>query len=358
MSKSLDTPSLLLWPGPKRSQRNPYIGQFANAMANEGFAIKEFGLRSWRFGFGRSDAVLIHWPESAARTNNGLFQQLTFRLFLVTLTIFRRRGHSIVWLFHNASPHSKSGLPLGRFASKVDCLLSPSATGLRVARQLFPCLSSVPSGVSRLGVYPKTSIEVGRSSRSELGLRETSTVLLHFGHLRRYKGVEGLLNAVRQSEAKDLELVIVGDSSDEAYRSEILDAASKIEDPRLTLKLEFLAPEVLSEYLAAADGVVLPFTDVLHSSSMLLARSAGVPTLVPGIGSIPEYAALDPGIVMYTPPIDSGNLDKFIDKLTVGSFDNSGPLPDELQWDHIGSETASILSTIVGRPIHDRIEAR
>lgn len=344
------SPSLLLWPGPEKADRNAYIGDFASSLADKGFAVHGFSLRRWAYGFGEFDALVVHWPESAARSSLWMIRQLTFRAFLLSVAVFRSRGNRVVWVFHNATPHAKKDLPLHRFARKVDCLLSPSRVGLASAIAQYPSLSELPTGVSRLGRFAQKHTHPEQPvTRSELGLPDKATVLLHFGYLRRYKGLESLVTALSELPRNDIRLVVAGEVHDDSYASELTALVAAADDDRVVLDLDFLSRERLAAYLAVADGAVFPFSEVLHSASAMLARSAGLPVLVPAIGALPEYADLDPGLTLYQPSLTGHVLEQFAAQSSETGTAHEEEWPVELCWESIGAATASALYTVLGK---------
>ena len=286
----------------------------------------------------------VHWPEAAAQGSRPWQQKASFNLFLLTLDVFRRRGGKAAWIFHNKLPHSKQDLPMDRFAKRVDVLLSPSHIGLELATQMYPCLGDVPSGVSRLGRYDESySTAPNSTPGEEQKLRDDQTVVINFGHIRRYKGLEDLLSAASSASCEELSVVVIGEVHDADYGKELEALSSTL--PNVQLKLGFMDSAELASNLSAADAAVFSFTDVLHSSSLLLARSAGLPVLAPAIGSLPEYAELDSGLHLYEGLLTGEDLDNFAEQ--IGHAEGHRQFPADLEWTNIGPEIARLLEQVL-----------
>lgn len=103
-------------------------------------------------------------------------------------------------------------------------------------------------------------------------------VMLFFGRLRGYKGVDDLLSAFALT-AIDGTLIVAGAPEGSETEERIRRTAAA--DERVRLLLDFIDAERVPTLFAAADVVVLPFRDVTHSGSVMLALSLGRPVLVP-----------------------------------------------------------------------------
>ncbi|ARA92988.1 hypothetical protein AWN76_007335 [Rhodothermaceae bacterium RA] len=123
-------------------------------------------------------------------------------------------------------------------------------------------------------------------ARKRLGLPVADTVLLHVGFIRPYKNVPHLIRTFRRLPESGMRLLIGGQPATAALRAEIEAAARG--DARIALDLGFLPAEQLTDYVAAADLVVLPYAEILNSGTALLALSLNRPVLVPALGALLE----------------------------------------------------------------------
>ena len=132
----------------------------------------------------------------------------------------------------------------------------------------------------------------GPDARRRLGLGAQDKVLLFFGNIAPYKGVEYLVDAFLESAPRDsgYRLVIAGrPKGSEAYWSGI---AQKIQASpwrdRLVLKIEFVPDEDTEIYFKAADVLVLPYTHIFQSGVLFLGYNFGLPIVATDVGSLKE----------------------------------------------------------------------
>jgi glycosyltransferase involved in cell wall biosynthesis len=139
-------------------------------------------------------------------------------------------------------------------------------------------------------------------------------VVLFFGLLRPYKGVEPLLEAFR--EVPDAELWIVGRPR---MPLEVLQSRA---GPRVRFVPRFVADAELPAYFRRADLVVLPYTrtERLDQSGVLATALAfGKPTVLSDVGAFGEVAAL--GAARLVPPDDAVALRATIRELLAGTVE-------------------------------------
>ena len=126
-------------------------------------------------------------------------------------------------------------------------------------------------------------------ARRALHLAEDSPVLLFFGYVRRYKGLDMLLHAMPDilKMNSSLRLVVAGQffQSPEIYKEMIqrLGICDSVD-----LYPEYVSPERTALFFAAADAVVLPYRTATQSGVLQLAYGHGLPVIVTPAGALPE----------------------------------------------------------------------
>ncbi len=139
-----------------------------------------------------------------------------------------------------------------------------------------------------------------QEARSRLGIT-APRVLLFFGYVRRYKGLDVLLDALARLPTElGVQLVIAGEFYDpeRAYRDQI--HALKIED-RVILRSEYLPNDMVSRYFSAADAVVLPYRSATQSGIAQIAYQFGTPVIATDVGGLHEVV-LDDHTGLIVPP--------------------------------------------------------
>ncbi len=129
-------------------------------------------------------------------------------------------------------------------------------------------------------------------ARRQLDIPERAKVVLSFGYIDRYKGIDLLVEALDPlaTADPDLFLLIAGqpkrdDDFQRAWRDRL--AASSLRD-RSRLDLRFIAPQEVETYFAAADCLTLPYRAIYQSGLIFLAYRFGVPVVATDVGSFRE----------------------------------------------------------------------
>jgi glycosyltransferase involved in cell wall biosynthesis len=129
------------------------------------------------------------------------------------------------------------------------------------------------------------------ASRQQLGLPPHARVVLFFGLIRPYKGLEDLLRAfslVAQTDGDAWLLVVgapAGTPGPEHYRRLMADYGIV---QRTRFLPEYLAPEAVGGVFAAADVVALPYRRASQSAVLQLAYACGKPVVGTNTGGLPE----------------------------------------------------------------------
>lgn len=126
-------------------------------------------------------------------------------------------------------------------------------------------------------------------------------VILFFGLLRPYKGIEGLLRAFRQ--VAGAELWIVGNPRMEVAPLRALAAEAP---GRVRFVTRFVADAEIPAIFRRADLLVLPYLDAEHSGVLYTGLAFGKPMVLSAVGGFPEVAATGAGRLV--PPGDTDAL--------------------------------------------------
>jgi glycosyltransferase involved in cell wall biosynthesis len=128
-----------------------------------------------------------------------------------------------------------------------------------------------------------------KKQKSELGFNEDDDVLLFFGYVRKYKGLNVLLDAVPEIVKKNpkAKLLVVGefyDSPDKYYEQinklGIQDCVKVVQ--------RFVPNEDVGKYYSIADVVILPYLSATQSGVLNIAYGFGKPVIVTDVGGLAE----------------------------------------------------------------------
>jgi glycosyltransferase involved in cell wall biosynthesis len=126
------------------------------------------------------------------------------------------------------------------------------------------------------------------SAREHVGIR-TRNVVLFFGYIRPYKGLDNLIRAFpRVLEAEpDTTLLIVGECYGDVTTYTDLVEAEGIAG-RTMFVSKYVANEEIEPYFKAADVVALPYNSATQSGIVMLAYGFGRPVVTTDVGGLPE----------------------------------------------------------------------
>ena len=127
------------------------------------------------------------------------------------------------------------------------------------------------------------------SARKHLGLNETDKIILFFGFIRAYKGLDWLLMAMGKLKSKgsEIKLLIAGEFYEDKKPYEDQIALLGIED-MLILRTDFIQDSEVRYYLSAADFVIQPYRNATQSGVTPLAYHFEKPMLVTNVGGLPD----------------------------------------------------------------------
>jgi len=122
-----------------------------------------------------------------------------------------------------------------------------------------------------------------------LGLPEKDRYLLFFGFIRKYKGLDLLLEAMGDERLSklDVKLIVAGEYYEDAAVYEAIIQKHKLQD-RVILHTHFIPSEKVRSYFCAADMVVQPYRSATQSGVTQIAYHFERPMLVTRVGGLAE----------------------------------------------------------------------
>jgi glycosyltransferase involved in cell wall biosynthesis len=126
-------------------------------------------------------------------------------------------------------------------------------------------------------------------AREHLSLPVKEKIILFFGFIRKYKGLDILLQAMALQAIKQsgIKLLVAGEFyEDRKVYDEII--ASNTLAPQLILRTDFIQDSEVKYYLSAADFVIQPYRNATQSGVTPLAYHFEKPMLVTNVGGLPD----------------------------------------------------------------------
>ena len=303
------------------------------------------------------------WLRAAFFTGADLLhaQWWSLPLFLVyacICAIFKLRGKPIVFTVHNVRGHEPS-----RLFDTASCWLLKLGDHFivhtRQGRRLMQANYGLPA--ERISVIPHGSLDfhvnksVDRDQiRQEMGMDSRHKVILLFGAVRAYKGVDIALKAFAQVllEVPDAILLIAGKlwHKWDPYE-QIIDTYGIASEVRT--HLDYIPSNEVYRYFEAADLVILPYRHFSSQSGIGgTAISFRKPLIVTDVGGLPDLVA-NPEYVV--PPEDPDGLArKIIDCLTdqhrmTAMAVDAEKIAAEFSWSAIAQKTVAIYDRLMAK---------
>ncbi len=248
---------------------------------------------------------MVRYRRHARAADVVHFQWLSVQpvdVHLLPARTVRGRRRPLVLTAHDVLPREPRPGQLDaqrRLYERVDAVVVHSEHGAARLRQelaIDPAkVHVIPHGAFDLFV-PPAGAALPRALPPELAaVPPEKPVVLMFGLLRPYKGVDVLLEAWRGID--DAELWIVGLPK--------LDLAPlrAAAPPNVRFVPRFVADDEIPAFFGRADLVVLPYREIDQSGVLFTALAFGTPLLLTAVGGFPEVAAT--GAAALVPPADA-----------------------------------------------------
>ncbi len=220
----------------------------------------------------------------------------------------RKAGIKVIAITDNVIPHEKrpgDAALTKYFVNSCDAFIAMSRT---VVDDLKKFTTSKPVSFSPHPVYDIFGEKISKDeARKKLGLEIGEKVILFFGFIRQYKGLDLLLTAMADEKVRalNLKLIVAGEfyGDEEYYRKMITDL--RISE-NVILHSSYIAKENVKNYFCAADLVVQPYRSATQSGITQIAYHFERPMLVTNVGGLAEM--VPDGKVGYVVDVDSGEI--------------------------------------------------
>lgn len=205
--------------------------------------------------------------------------------------IIRRNKHTkITAIVDNLIPHEKR--PGDRLLTRY--FLPSCQAFLTMSREVKKDLKDFgikkPIVFSPHPMYDNYGPEMDKNaSRARLGLDPNKKYMLFFGFIRKYKGLDLLLEAMADEriDVADIQLIVAGEYyNDQSYYEELIERYDL--GSRVHLFTEFIPNADVGIYFSAADFVVQPYRTATQSGISQIAYYYRKPMVVTDVGGLPE----------------------------------------------------------------------
>ncbi len=212
--------------------------------------------------------------------------------FTISQLIKKQYKGKILFITENVVSHEEHGIE--EFLTKI---------GLKNASRFLALSEIVEKDVkkfsdekkiyrSELPVFDYKTETSGNQKKlkADLGYSENDKVLLFFGYVRKYKGLDILIKAfpIILNDIPEAKLLIVGEFYDDPNTYFDLVKKLKIED-KVKVVNKFIPNEEVGKYYIPSDLVILPYRSATQSGILNVAYGFNKPVLVTNVGGLAEF---------------------------------------------------------------------
>lgn len=238
--------------------------------------------------------TFLAWGKDKAVVHFQFLRLKTDIFFMMFLRLLRIK---VVYTAHNIFPHDSKKYDfifnylLYKTASKI---IIHSETTRKILLTTFKVRTSklnvIPHG--NFDMYINSDPISRREARQKFNLQENDKVLLFFGQIREYKGIDLLIEAYRivLKNEENIYLIIAGSTVSKEATDEYMRLVNSIEkQDNIKVNFNFIPKEEVEYYFMAADFVVLPYKQIYHSGVVHVAYSFNKPIIATNVGDFAEF---------------------------------------------------------------------
>lgn len=197
------------------------------------------------------------------------------------------------YLCHNVLPHESSfvdRLLLRYVFSSGTAFITHSIEDANNLKHFAPMAPVRRNPHPSYGAFATDQIPDAADAKRKLGLADRR-LLLFFGFIRPYKGLDVLLDAILLLPPEEgYHLMVVGEFYEDASKYKDALDALKARD-QLTLVDHYVPNEEIPDYFAASDLVVAPYLSATQSGIVQMAYGFRKPVIATRVGGLPEVVA-------------------------------------------------------------------
>ncbi len=213
----------------------------------------------------------------------------------------------VVSVLDNVIPHEPKpwdGVLIRYFIRSVDGFVAMSESVRQDCLRFISKKHPKPVALCPHPLYDNFGEIVDKTeARKQLGLPETGKILLFFGFIRDYKGLDLLLRAYADARLQNeqVHLVVAGEFYNNSEKYYALEKELGLKQP-VIWRTEFIPDEQVRVYFSAADLIVQPYKTATQSGVTQIAYHFRKPMLVTNVGGLAEI--VPNGKVGYVTAVD------------------------------------------------------
>lgn len=203
----------------------------------------------------------------------------------------RRKGIKVVSILDNVIPHEPHFWDkwlIRYYVRSIDRFIAMSESVQTDCRKFLPAKRHDAVTFNPHPLYDNFGQAVPKAeARSFLNLPQDKTILLFFGFIRDYKGLDLLMKAYKKANKEDLLLVVAGEFYNNGAQYSELEKDLQLEGT-IAWHTDFIPDDKVRYYFSAADLIVQPYKTATQSGVTQIAYHFERPMLVTHVGGLAE----------------------------------------------------------------------
>ncbi|MDD5178613.1 MAG: glycosyltransferase family 4 protein [Candidatus Nanoarchaeia archaeon] len=306
----------------------------------------------------------LTWIKAGFRVKTKIVQIQWWSLPLAPILTFimvilKLRKKKIVLSVHNVLPHGSNfidklmsktiGKGLTKFAfSLCEKFFVHSQVNLENMHKVYGIpyskLVEIPMGIHDMYIKEMPS---KLEARKRLGLNKEDKVVLNFGNIKDYKGIDDLIIAFNSvnKKIKNCKLIIAGKNWEDFDKYQKLIDKYNLKD-KVILDLRYVPTDFVENYFSAMDVLVLPYKYFdAQSGPGNIALSFFKPIIVTDVGGLRDLV-LDKNVLVKasdTNALAESMIKVLTDKKLYGKLvGDSKVLAKKFSWDSVADKTIEV----------------
>jgi len=211
----------------------------------------------------------------------------------------------ILYIVHNVVSHEARWWDkwlTQQVLSRADYLIVHSAEEQQRLTQLLPKMTAtIAPHPTYAPLSQPSQPNASPATKQSLGLPDNKAILLFFGFVRPYKGLDILLEAMTRLKNQPLHLLIVGEFwADTAATTHAFINQHGL-NQQVTIVNAYVPNEAINAYFALAEVVILPYRRASGSGVVQLAFGCGKPVIASNVGGLNDIV-IDGETGLLVPP--------------------------------------------------------
>lgn len=203
----------------------------------------------------------------------------------------RRKGIKVVSILDNVIPHEPHFWDkwlIRYYVRSIDRFIAMSESVQTDCRKFLPAKRHDAVTFNPHPLYDNFGQAVPKAeARSFLNLPQDKTILLFFGFIRDYKGLDLLMKAYKKAYKDNLLLVVAGEFYNNGAQYSELEKDLQLEGT-IAWHTDFIPDDKVRDYFSAADLIVQPYKTATQSGVTQIAYHFERPMLVTNVGGLAE----------------------------------------------------------------------